>query len=169
MSQVVFQTARLFARCIKATDTCALHAVYGDADAMRWVGDGQPITRTECDRWIEVTLNNYRTRGYGMFVLLDRGSGDVVGFCGLVHPDGQAEAEIKYALHRSFWGQGLATEAAAALIAYAADTLGIDYVIATVAPENRASRRVLMKAGMHPGAIRNNDDGTVTEVFEWRK
>lgn len=146
-----------------------MYSVYSDAEAMRWVGDGRPITREECHHWIKVTLNNYAVRGYGMFALQDRSSSEVIGFCGLVHPRGQEEAEIKYALGREFWGRGLATEAVRAVLAYGAAELGIDYVIATVAPENRPSHRVLLKAGMRHGELRENEDGSVTQIFEWRK
>lgn len=167
MGRFIFETARLRARCIRPDDSDAMFDVYGDAGAMRWVDDGTPITRTECERWIRVTLRNYEVRGYGMFALLDHQSSEVIGFCGLVHPGGQPETEIKYALKRHFWGKGLATEAVTALLAWAADRLGIDRIIATVDPENTASQRVLLKAGMRAAGIRRNDDGSVTQLFEW--
>lgn len=168
MSPFITETARLRARHIGPDDVDAMFEVYGDAEAMRWVDDGSPITRAECEHWIRVTLNNYEVRGYGMFALLDHESSEVVGFCGLVHPGGQTEAEIKYALKRKFWGKGFATEAVAALLPWGADRLGIDHVIATVAPENMASQRVLLKAGMRAMGIRKNDDGSVTQMFGWR-
>jgi RimJ/RimL family protein N-acetyltransferase len=145
-----------------------MFAVYGDADAMRWVGDGGPITQEGCAKWLEVTANNYRVRGYGMFALLDRRTGEVVGFCGLVHPGGQVDAEIKYALKRSYWGAGLATEAASAMLAYGATKHNLAEIIATTAPENAASHRVLLKAGMRRAELRDNGDGTLTQVFRWQ-
>lgn len=168
MSAIVFESGRLIGRRLVADDLAAMLAVYGDADAMRWVGDGQPITRRQCAEWLEVTERNYRQRGYGMFALVERGTGQVVGFCGLVHPGRQDEAEIKYALDRRYWGRGLATEAAAAVLAFAAGTLGLARVIATTAPENTASHNVLRKAGMVCEGIRANDDGSRTQVFGWR-
>ena len=143
-------------------------AVYGDAEAMRWVGDGSPLTAEECERWIAVTADNYLRRGYGMFALVERETGGVVGFCGLVHPGGQAEAEIKYAFLRSAWGRGLATEAARALLGYGAAAHGLRQVIATVDPDNHASQQVLAKAGMQRGALRQNEDGSQTQLFHWR-
>ncbi len=163
----LFETARLRCRRWLATDIDALAEVYGDAEAMRWVGDGEPLSRAGCEEWLEVTARNYRTRGYGMFTLEDRSSGQVVGFCGLVHPGGQAEAEVKYALRREAWGRGLATEAVSALLSHGAAAYGLERIIATVAPLNRASERVLVKAGMRKAAVRRNDDGTFTHVFEW--
>jgi [ribosomal protein S5]-alanine N-acetyltransferase len=99
---------------------------------------------------------------------LSHESGSIIGFCGLVHPGGQAEAEIKYALRRESWGQGLASEAAAAMLAAAHSRFGLNYVIATTAPQNIASHRVLLKAGMQRGALRRNEDGSDTQLFAWQ-
>ncbi len=133
---MIFETPRLIGRHLVASDPDAMHAVYGDAGAMRWVGDGEPLERDRCARWIDVTHRNYALRGYGMTALVDRATGDTVGFVGLVHPNDQVEAELKYALHRAWWGRGLATEGATGMLAYAASVLGLDHVIATAAPEH---------------------------------
>jgi RimJ/RimL family protein N-acetyltransferase len=165
---VVFETERLLARRLDGGDVEALLAVYGDADAMRWVGDGEPITREGCERWVEVTEANYARRGYGMFALQDKATGRVVGFCGIVHPGGQPEAEVKYAFLRSHWGRGLATEAVRALLRHGAEVHRLTHIIATTAPENAASHRVLLKAGLRRGALRRNDDGSHTQLFAWQ-
>jgi ribosomal-protein-alanine N-acetyltransferase len=163
----LFETRRLTARHLLATDLPALQAAYGDADAMRWVGDGQTLSADGCKRWLEVTKDNYRRRGYGMSALVERASGEVIGFLGLVHPDGQAEAELKYALNRRFWGRGFATEAAAAMLAYGARAFGVQQVMATTAPENTASHNVLTKVGMQRAELLIDDDGSRTQVFRW--
>jgi RimJ/RimL family protein N-acetyltransferase len=165
---VVFESERLLARLLEPSDKGSMLAVYGDADAMRWVGDGAALNAAQCEQWIAVTENNYRLRGYGMFALVERASRQVVGFCGLVHPGGQAEAEVKYAFTRTCWGKGLATEAVRAVLNHGATVHGLHEIIATVAPENKASQRVLAKAGMQAGEIRTNTDGTNTLSFSWR-
>ena len=167
MSTTIFETPRLLGRPLVTEDIDALHAVYGDVDAMRWVGDGKPLDRAQCAHWVEVTHRNYATRGYGMFALVLRETGDVIGFCGLVHPGGQPEAEIKYALLRTYWDQGLATEAVRAMLGCGAQTFGLSRIIATIYPDNTASQRVLMKAGMAAAEQRNNEDGSVTDVYAW--
>ena len=164
----LFATERLSIRRLEARDVAALHAVYGDAAAMRWVGDGQPLARERCAEWVRVSERNYAAHGYGMFTVLLRDSEDVVGFCGLVHPGGQPDAELKYALNRAFWGQGYATEVATAMLRHGASVHGLARIIATAAPENVASHRVLAKAGMSPAEPRRDDDGGVTLVFAWR-
>lgn len=167
MSQPVFQTARLDARPIGAHDVDAMLAVYGDETVVRYVADGKPLDRPRCEHWVEVTLRNYATRGYGMVALVERATGSIVGFCGLVHPAGQVVPEIKYALRRDCWGKGFATEAAVGLLGHARQ-LGLSEVIATTDPENEPSHRVLLKAGMARGTLRRNEDGSFTQLFSWR-
>jgi len=167
MSPIIFQTARLICRRWIPEDLEPLFCVYSDPQAVRWVGDGQPITRDQCKEWLRVTEANYATRGYGMFTLVEREQHGVVGFAGLIHPGGQPEAEIKYALLRAYWGAGLASEAVPQLLAYGATSHGLQRIVATVAPANLASQRVLIKAGMALPVQRLNEDGSTTLVFEW--
>lgn len=166
---MLFQTRRLTVRLLDALDEDAMLAVYGDADAMRWVGDGQPLDRVTCQRWIAVTLNNYATRGYGMCAVVLRATGRVAGFAGLVHPGQQRLPEIKYAFRREHWGQGLASELVVGMLADGRDRLGLGEIIATVAPANTASQRVLAKAGMHALPSRLIDDGSTSLVFSTRR
>jgi RimJ/RimL family protein N-acetyltransferase len=167
MEEIIFETQRLQCRRLTSDDFQAMLEVYGDADAMRWVGDGSPLTEDGARQWIKVTENNYHRRGYGMFALVERATGKVIGFCGIVHPGGQQEAEVKYAFLRSHWGQGFATEAVKKLIQYGNRQHSLTYLIATVAPEHLASQKVLSKAGMSKGELRNNEDGSQTQMFEW--
>ena len=185
----LFETRRLRCRRWVVADLDPLLTVYGDTEGMRFVGDGRPITRAEGERWLAVTAANYAARGYGMFALEAQpawaatapgaisigtsaartapGPAPVVGFCGLVHPGGQREPEVKYAFLRTHWGLGLASEAVPALLQHAAASLGLARIIATVAPGNGPSQRVLKKAGMRLDHERRNDDGSTTLVFAW--
>ena len=106
----LFSTPRLSCRRWVAGDVDAVYAVYSDREGARWVGNGAPITYEECERWVDVTFANYARRGYGMFAVDERSTNQAVGFCGLVHPGGQAEVEIKYAFLKSRWGRGYASE-----------------------------------------------------------
>ena len=168
MAAALFETQRLLCRRWIPADFEPLFAIYSDPIAMRWVGEGQPITREECEAWFHVTEANYTKRGYGMFALEEKASGNVIGFCGLVHPGGQELPEVKYAFLRSCWGGGLASEAVPALLAYGTQQLALHHIIATVAEDNLASQRVLAKSGMSLSHRRTNDDHTTTLVFAWR-
>lgn len=167
MDDQVTHTRRCTVRRWRSDDINHLMAVYGDAEAMRWVGDGQPITAEQCERWMDVTQANYASRGYGMYTVELTETKQVIGFVGLVHPGGQPEPELKYAYQRNCWGAGLATEVAAGVLRYAHEELGLRKVIATAAPDNEASHRVLSKAGMRRGQLMVYEDGSRTQVFIW--
>ena len=126
-----------------------------------------PITYDECERWMGVTLENYAARGYGMFTIFDLSSNEVVGFCGLVHPGGQPEVEIKYSFYRKCWAKGYASEIVPDMLNYAAKEHGVETVIATVAEGNKASQRVLEKSRMqHIKTL--EEDGSLTRLYEWQ-
>ena len=167
MLSSLFQSERLLCRRWVADDFEPLYALYSDPESMRYVGNGQPISKAQCEEWFTVTKANYAKRGYGMFALVHLESGQVVGFAGLVHPGGQAEPEVKYAFLRSYWGMGFASEVVPRLLAYGAAQHGLHRIVATVAPGNVASQRVLVKAGMGLAHRRQNDDGSTTLVYQW--
>lgn len=164
----VFTTPRLTATPLTQTHYPSLLAVYGDPESMRYVDDGSPITPEDAQRWIEVTRANFEKRGYGMSAILVRATQDLIGFCGLVHPGDQPQPELKYAYHKAHWGKGYATEAAIGMLEYGRRVHGMTHVMATTAPENVASHRVLTKAGMREAGIRIEADGERIQVFEWR-
>jgi RimJ/RimL family protein N-acetyltransferase len=113
-----------------------------------------------------VTQRNVATRGDGLCAIVERASGTGVGFCGLDHPGGQAEAEPKTALRPERWGRGYASEATTALLADGVAAHGLRRVVATIAPLHHASHRVLLKA--RRGELVRNDDGLSTQRLEGR-
>ncbi len=163
----VFESERLICRRWLASDFDTIFQVYSDLEVARWIEDGSPITEEESRAWLDVTARNYSKRGYGMFALQDKDSGDVAGFVGLVHPAGQIDAEIKYAFYQTHWGRGLASEVVRATVAYGAATHGLTKIVATVAPENKASQRVLEKAGFVFVEERIYDEDTPEFYYAW--
>ena len=164
----LFVSKRLGCRRWLPGDLPDIYQVYSDKEGARWVGDGLPITYAECEHWMDVTLENYAKRGYGMFTVFDLSNKEIVGFCGLVHPDGQPEVEIKYAFYRECWGKGYASEVVPEMLGYAASAHGVTTVIATVAEENTASQRVLEKSHMLHIRTLEEADGAATRMYEWR-
>jgi RimJ/RimL family protein N-acetyltransferase len=61
-----FETERLRERQIDERDFDAMMRIYGDLEAMIFVGDGTALTKLSCLAWIEITANNYVTQGYGL-------------------------------------------------------------------------------------------------------
>ncbi len=166
MDKLLFKTARYRCRYWKETDLEQIFTVYSDAETVRLVGDGNPLSYADCVKWLDVTSNNYIRRGYGMFAVEEIASGNVIGFCGLVHPGNQPEPEVKYAFNKTCWGQGVATEVISALLPYGSKEWQLQRIIATVYPENIASQRVLEKAGAIL-AEQLFDDGVPILLYVW--
>lgn len=99
---------------------------------------------------------NLARRGWGPWVLEVPGVLPFAGFVGLFVPAWSAHftpaVEIGWRLPRNAWGQGYASEAAAAAAAFALDLLELDELVAITVPDNLPSRRVMTRIGMQHDA-----------------
>jgi RimJ/RimL family protein N-acetyltransferase len=87
-----------------------------------------------------------------------RATGELVGAGGLrIRSAEHRVADLGYVLRRDAWGQGLATEAARALVELGLRTLGMHRIWATCHVDNARSARVLARVGMQrEGRLREN-------------
>jgi RimJ/RimL family protein N-acetyltransferase len=136
-----------------ARDLDAYAAICADPEVMRYIGDGSVATRDEVAERLEQVESNWRERGFGLFALERRDTGEFIGNTGLAIPDFLPEilpaVEIGWRLGRAHWNQGYATEAAAATLAFAWDPVGLDRVVSVHAVGNDPSGNVMQKIGMH--------------------
>ncbi|HEV2489529.1 MAG TPA: GNAT family N-acetyltransferase [Candidatus Acidoferrales bacterium] len=144
----VIETERLLLRRMTPADADALFAVLGDPVSMRYYP--AEFSRDDVARWIAWSIANYAEHGYGLYAMVLKSTGEVIGDCGHVRQDvdGATEIEIGYHVLRALQGQGYATEAARACVEYGFTKLGAKRLISLIRPENLASRRVAEKAGM---------------------
>jgi RimJ/RimL family protein N-acetyltransferase len=112
----------------------------------------RPFTRIEAQGWIERQMRLYEERGFGLWALIDRKSGDFVGQCGLTpqQVDGHGEIEIGWHVKRRLWRRGYASEAAAACLDHGFSALRLERLISLVSVANRPSAGVARKIGMTP-------------------
>jgi ribosomal-protein-alanine N-acetyltransferase len=145
----VLETERLVLRPWAAEDAEALFEMCSDAEVMRFIGDGRPWAGVERAReWLARKVAAYAGRDFGKWAVIEKESGRLVGSCGLDPPsESMPEVELGYLFARDVWGRGYATEAAGACVRFAFDELKLPRVVAGVAPEHAASRRVLEKLG----------------------
>ena len=142
------ETARLTLRQLTLADVDAMHAYLGDAETMKYYP--APYSREFVKQGIEKNVDQYAKYGYGLFGVVLKESGELIGDCGMVWQeiDGGVELEVGYHFSRSHWGHGYATEAAKACIEYAFCNAGVDHVISLIRPENEPSRRVAERNGL---------------------
>jgi [ribosomal protein S5]-alanine N-acetyltransferase len=128
----------------------------GSVESLRdsWNLDGPRPSLEEARAEVERILLNHERNRAGTFVHLclaitDRNSGRYIGWCGLDHRDASRPAPvIFFLLKKAYRGNGLATEAAAAILRYGLVDLGLQRVDGACAPDNPASGRVMEKIGM---------------------
>jgi ribosomal-protein-alanine N-acetyltransferase len=86
----------------------------------------------------------------GLWATIHKETGKFIGRCGLLPwtIDSQQEVEVAYTIAREYWGQGLATEAARAILNYGFEKLHLLRLICLIDPENIPSQRVAEKIGM---------------------
>ena len=81
--------------------------------------------------------------------IIDKETNKLIGDCGLgPSPYIEGELEIFYILSKDYWGKGIMTEAASVILNYGLKKLYLNKIIATVLPQNIASKRVLEKIGL---------------------
>jgi [ribosomal protein S5]-alanine N-acetyltransferase len=156
---VILTTPRLILRPMRADDVDPLLALFGDPRLMA-AFDAAIFDRSRMEAWVRSNLEHQDRFGYGLFTIVERDSGDVIGDCGIeaMEIDGRAESELGYDLRRDNWGRGLAAEAATAVAAYAFAELGLARLISLVRENNRRSARVAEKIGMKAeGRLRRGD------------
>lgn len=132
-----------------AADAGPLLRVFADPLVMASFGV-PPFEREQMTQWVARNLAHQEAHGFGLFSVLLKDSGLLVGDCGLTRMElaGAGEVELGYDLRGDYWNQGLATEAAAAVRDYAFAALNLPRLVSLIRQGNRASRRVAEKVGM---------------------
>ncbi|HZZ31179.1 MAG TPA: GNAT family N-acetyltransferase [Phenylobacterium sp.] len=105
--------------------------------------------------YIERARAGYAANGFGLWRCDVKATGEAAGLCGLVKRDGLEHPDVGYAFLERFWGSGLASEAAAASLAYGREALGLSTIVAVTTAANVGSIAVLKKIGLRDaGTIR---------------
>jgi RimJ/RimL family protein N-acetyltransferase len=143
------ETERLILRPMQATDINDLHLIFTDLKVMASFG-GELLSRKQMMHWLQRNLDHQNQYGYGLFSVILKESGELIGDCGLerMEVEGLQVAELGYDFRSEYWNQGFATEAACAVRDYAFDILRLPQLISLIRVGNLASKRVAEKVGM---------------------
>lgn len=140
-------TARTYLRPFTHADLALLQALHSDPQVMRYFHSG-PRSNADSARHLQELTTHQAAYQFSSWAVFSRGDDEFIGRAGpLVWPE-TGEVEIGYVLHQKFWGLGLGTELARALVAWVFENVTTTQIIAVTMPENLASRRVLEKAGL---------------------
>jgi RimJ/RimL family protein N-acetyltransferase len=152
VAEVVAETERLRLRGWDPEDREPFFDIMNSERVMRWLGGRQ--TFEEWNAAYERLLGYQRDFGHTFWIVEDKASGEILGFCGLkrVNAPGAGpiagDFEIGWRLRESAWGKGIAKEAAIATLDLAFTRFGADHVVALTVPGNQASQGLMKRLGM---------------------
>ena len=143
------ETTRLLLRPMQATDMEALLCIFTDSKVMAAFASA-PFDRHQMAEWLQRNLDHQAAWGYGLYAVILKTDGLLIGDCGLEVMDieGTQVPELGYDFRSQYWNQGFATEAALAVRNYAFNTLRLPQLISLIRVGNVPSQRVAEKIGM---------------------
>jgi RimJ/RimL family protein N-acetyltransferase len=143
------ETARLSLRRFTLEDAAFALRLVNEPSFIANIGDKGVRSLDDARRYLrEGPLAMYERHGYGLWHASLRETGAAVGMCGLLKRDILPDVDVGYAYLPEFWGQGLAFEAAGAVLRHGARQFGLRRVIGVVSDGNQGSIRVLEKLGL---------------------
>ena len=141
-------THRLHLRQIQPTDAEALFAIKSDREVMDFYGDEPHQSLEETHALIHHLQESYDRREALHWGITLKGEGTIIGSCTFFFSDpGFHYAETGYELHRTYWQQGLMSEALPAILTYGFTELGLHRIEAAMDFRNTRSRSLLLKLG----------------------
>ena len=110
------------------------------------------LTAEESDRLVDRIEAHFEQHGFGLWAAELRENAEFIGYIGLAIPRFEAAftpcVEIGWRLASKYWGRGLATEGARAVVAHAFEVLALPGLVSFTVPANVRSIRVMEKLGM---------------------
>lgn len=148
-------TERLLLRPFQTGDVADALAYRNDLEFARFLRHiPQPFTRQDAEAFVALNMSEPWEQSPTFAVVLD---GKVIGTVNLEVDADEREAMLGYAIGRAWWGRGIATEAARAVMAWASETFDIARIWASTDAQNLRSVRVMKKLGMEREAVRVGD------------
>lgn len=142
------KTKRLILREFTSDDLDALHKVLGDPEISRFYP--YDFDRSRTSNWIARNITRYQTLGFGLWAVILKESGELIGDCGLtlqpIH--GKMLPEIGYHIRRDMQRRGYAIEAAKATLEYAFRAFDYPAVYCYMKYDNLPSAAVASRLGM---------------------
>ena len=140
------ETDRLVLRTFKENDWTDLHTLYSDPECTKYTIQ-RTLTEGESWRTMASLIGHWQIRGFGPYAVEEKLTNRVIGPIGLWYPIDWPEPEIKWAISRSYWGQGYASEAARAVKKIAAQYIPQISLISLIFTENQRSKKLAIALG----------------------
>ena len=142
-----FNTERISAERLHQEHIEFIHRMHQDEQVMAYLSGVR--SREQTANYMEQNLSHWEKYGYGIWVLRENSTGDLIGRGGMRNAvlGGNEEVEVAYGLLPEFWNKGLATEFAGAVVRIGLSEIGLSGLACVTHPDNLASQRVVEKTG----------------------
>jgi RimJ/RimL family protein N-acetyltransferase len=165
----ILVTERLGLRQFSVDDAEFMLRLLNEPSFLQNIGDKGVRTLADARQYIlDGPITSYETLGFGAWLVETREAGVPLGLCGLLKREALEDFDIGYAFLPEFWSQGYALEAAAAVLSYARDTLGLERVVAITSVDNQRSIHLLEKMGFEfERLVRLSEGAPEIKLFAW--
>lgn len=145
---MILETERLYLREMNQEDFPSLCKILQDKDVM--YAYEHAFDDDEAQGWLDKQIMRYRQYGFGLWAVILKETGEMIGQCGLTMQDcnNKQVLEVGYLFQKAFWHKGYASEAAIACKKYAFEVLHADEVFSIIRDTNIASQNVAKRNGM---------------------
>jgi ribosomal-protein-alanine N-acetyltransferase len=145
---IALETERLLVRDWRLpADEEGARAIFCDPEVMRFIPAGT-FAPDAVTRVVRRMIEREERDGFGVWPVVEKASGAVIGECGITYIPETTDVEIAWLFSRAAWGKGYASEAARAVLDHALGAAALPRVYALVLPENAASIAVANRLGM---------------------
>jgi RimJ/RimL family protein N-acetyltransferase len=167
----MLETERLILRRWKSADSEPFSRLNSNPEVMEYLL--KPLSREESDAMIARGDAHIAEHGYGPWALEVKSTGELIGYTGLVRQTFEAPftpcMEISWRLAKNSWGNGYATEAARAALAFGFEKAGLKEIVSFTVPTNRRSIAVMERLGMKRDPKEDFDHPKVPEGHPLRR
>jgi ribosomal-protein-alanine N-acetyltransferase len=151
-AKVFAKTSRFILREIILSDVDGLFELDSDAEVHKYLGNEPVRNKEQIEEVILFIRNQYIVNGIGRWAIVEKNTNNFVGWTGLklvteLVNKHQNFYDLGYRIIKKYWGQGIATETARAVLDYGFKNLNVDKIYSIVHSENEGSKNVLHKLG----------------------
>lgn len=142
----MIETQRLLIRPCQENDVPAYANIVADPQVMQYIGAGVPLSFEDAQKSLLLNIKQYERSGWSRFVVTDKSSAELMGFCG--YADYNDELDFGWRYGTKFWGKGIATEAAMAVLKLGVEKFRFPRIVCISHADNIGSIKVIEKIGM---------------------
>ena len=145
---MIIETERLVLREYTFDDFDSLYEILSDKETMKHYP--APFDEEKVRGWIQWNIENYAKYGFGLWAVVLKETGEMIGDCGITiqNIDDELLPEIGYHIHKKYWRKGFGSEAARAVRDWAFENTKYDCLYSYMKYTNIGSYSTAIANGM---------------------